>query len=236
MNLAERAYELIRDEIITCVLKPSQQIAQVQLAQKYGLGVTPVREALQRLVQEGFVQAIPRFGYIVAQVTFADVAAIFEFRTILECAAARLAVERATDAQLSQLSESVHFTYVYHDKQSYIDFLNHNADFHQAIAVLARNQKLFDAMTATFAELTRLFHMGLDLRDSAEEMRAEHIALAKALSARDADRAVQILRSQIGRSQERVMEALTGSGGSSLAGSMFRRHVQIEPVDSPLGE
>lgn len=232
MNLAEQAYELIRDEIITCVLKPGQQIAQVQLAQKYGLGVTPVREALQRLVQEGFVQAIPRFGYVVAHVTFADVNAIYEFRAILECAAVQLAAERATDAQLQQLVESAHFTYVYHDKQSYIDFLNHNADFHQAIAVLAGNQKLFDAMTATFAELTRLFHMGLDLRDSAEEMRTEHIALCRALQARDAARAEQILLSQIRRSQERVMEALTGS----LAGSVFSKHIQVEPIESPLGE
>jgi DNA-binding GntR family transcriptional regulator len=213
MSLTGKAYELIRDEIITCTLPPGQQIAQAQVAERLGMGLTPVREALQRLAEQGFVRVIPRFGYIVSPVTLSDVAEIFELRGILEAVAARLACERATDAQIAGLADSAQFTYVYHDRQSYSEFLARNFEFHRSVAVAAGNQRLADSIARTLAELTRVFHLGLDLRDSAAEMRDEHIALTQALEARDADRAEAIVRSQISRSQQRVAEALMGSAG-----------------------
>ena len=69
MNLTSKAYELIRDEIMTCALPPGQQIAQAQLAERLAMGLTPVRGALQRLTHQGFVRVIPRVGYIVSSVT-----------------------------------------------------------------------------------------------------------------------------------------------------------------------
>ena len=141
-------------------------------------------------------------------------AEICELRTILETAAVRLVCERATDAQLARQRDSVEFTYVYHDRHSYSDFLDRNLEFDRAIAVAAGNQRLVDALTRHLNELTRVFHLGLDLRDSAEEMRAEHLALTEALLARAGDRAEAVSRSQIARSQHRVVAALVGSSGS----------------------
>lgn len=82
-SLAGQAYEAIRNEIITCRLRPGQQIAQPQLAERYQTGTTPVRDALQRLAQEGLVQPIPRFGYLVTQITLSDVTEMYELRSIL---------------------------------------------------------------------------------------------------------------------------------------------------------
>jgi DNA-binding GntR family transcriptional regulator len=226
-SLSEQAYEIIKSEIITCTLEPGQQIAQQQLVERYQLGVTPIREALQRLALEGFVQPIPRFGYIVSPVTFSDVHEIFELRSVLESAAARLAALRGTDKQLEELSSAASFTYVYRDPQSYSDFLALNADFHRALALIAGNRRLADQISKVVDELMRVFHLGLDLRDSAEEMRDEHLALASALCDRDPDRAEQIVQSQIARSLQRVLEALTERlvGDSSTA---LRHAVQVE--------
>ena len=69
-------------------LKPGQLIVQGDLAEKYNIGITPVREALRQLSQEGFVQAVPRLGYQVSQITNQDVEEIFEMRLnfrISEC-------------------------------------------------------------------------------------------------------------------------------------------------------
>jgi DNA-binding GntR family transcriptional regulator len=208
-SLAGKAYEIVKGEIITCALQPGQQIVQSQLAERYQIGLTPVREALQRLAQEGFVQPIPRFGYIVSPVTLSDVREIFELRSIVESSAARLAAVRGLQEQLTKILASADFTYVYKERQSYTDFLAHNADFHRSIAVAARNQRLVDLVSKLLDELTRVFHLGLDLRDSAEEMRDEHLALAQVLCDRDPDRAEQIVQSQIVTSQNRILEALT---------------------------
>ena len=222
MNLTQQAYEQIRNQIITCALAPNQQIAQSQLAERLGMGMTPVREALQRLTHEGFVQPIPRFGYIVSPITLADIKEIYELRGILEMAAVRLAADRAPIERLNELSESAKFTYVYRDRLSYTEFLHQNAQFHEAIAALSGNQRLAESVSRVLGELLRVFHLGLDLRDSAAEMRDEHLALTATLLARDADQAAEIVRAQIVRSRQRVVEALLERAGSNISMGISR--------------
>jgi DNA-binding GntR family transcriptional regulator len=208
MSLSRQAYDLIRTAILTCALAPGQQLAQAQLAEKYGLSLTPVREALQRLAHEGLVQPYPRFGYIVSPVTAELVRSLFEYRLVLETAAVRLAAARAPEEDLRQLAESARFTYVYQNREQYVRFLERNAAFHNTIARLAGSPRLSDALAGLLDELTRIFHLGLDLRDSAAEMQSEHMALAEALLARDPERAAQVAADQIQRSQQRILEAL----------------------------
>ncbi|MBM3129278.1 MAG: GntR family transcriptional regulator [Chloroflexi bacterium] len=231
-SLALHVYEKIRSDILTCALKPGQQVTQVQLVDKFQVGVTPVREALQRLAQEGLVQSIPRFGYIVSAITLADVCALYEFRKIIESAAVRLAAERASDGQLAQIAQAVNFTYTFGDRQSYTDFLAHNAEFHCAIARASGNPRLGALVYALNNELIRVFHLGLDVRDSAREMRDEHIALVNALKARDADRAERILQKQNAKSEERVKEALLRNGNlsaSNIAREILANRPRILP-------
>ena len=211
MNLAEQAYSLIREEILSTRLMPGQQIVQKPLAEKYGLGLTPVRDALQRLAHEGLVQAIPRSGYVVSHITFSDVRELFELRTVLETAAVRLAVARASDEELRVIAEKANFSYVYSDHQDYSRFLARNQEFHCAVAALSGNRRLMETLERTLDGLTRVFHFGLDLRDSADEMRGEHIELVDTLLRRDADAAAAVTGSQISRSVQRVMEALSSS-------------------------
>lgn len=219
-SLADQVYETIKNEIITCVLRPNQQIAQPRLTEKYQTGTTPVREALQRLAQEGLVQPIPRFGYIVTPITLSDVTEIYELRSILESAAARLAAIRGPKEQLDQIVELASYTYVYKDRDSYSRFLAHNTEFHRLVAIATGNHRLVEAISRLLDGLTRVFHLGLDLRDSAEEMRTEHEALAETLCKRDPNEAERIVQAQIARSQQRVLEALmpTAGGASGALG------------------
>jgi DNA-binding GntR family transcriptional regulator len=218
-SLATRVYDLVKNDIIKCVLEPGRQIAQPQLAARYRVGITPMREALQRLIREGLVQALPRFGYIVTAITISDVVEMYESRAIVESAAARLAAFRASKEQLGQITALAGFTYRYKDHASYQEFLAHNAEFHRAVAAASGNRRLAEWLSQALDELTRVFHLGLDLRDSAAEMRGEHTALAKALSDRDADRAERIAREQIAASQQRVLDSLLpGSGGGGSLG------------------
>jgi len=207
-SLTAQAYEALKADIITCAFEPGQRIAQSVLAEAYGLGTTPIREALQRLAQEGLVQPVPRFGYIVSPITLADVHEMFELRGIVEAAAARIAAVRGPQEQLAQLRADANFTYVYQNRQSYIEFLEHNADFHRSIARAAGNERLLALVSRLLDDMTRVFHLGLDLQDSADEMRDEHVALAQALLEREPERAEQIAQDQIRRSEERVAAAL----------------------------
>jgi DNA-binding GntR family transcriptional regulator len=227
-SLADKAYKVLKDDVITCSLEPGQQIVQAQLSDTYDFGATPIREALQRLEQEGFVEAIPRFGYIVSPITFRDVREIYELRSIIEASAARLAATRGSQDQLKKLLDGSEFLYEYGDKESYSRFLSRNIDFHLSVAVAAGNQRMVDLLSRLLEEMTRIFHLGLNLKDSGEEMRDEHIALAQALVDRDPDRAEQIVKSQIETSQARVLEALTQYKGLEIHQGLGAT-IQVKP-------
>jgi DNA-binding GntR family transcriptional regulator len=207
-SLADHAYNIIKKDIITCELDPGSQFAQSELVERYGLGVTPIREALKRLTQDGYVNSKPNFGFVVAPITITDVRDIYELRLIIETASVQLAATRATQAQLEQILENAGFSYRYHDRESYLEFLDFNTRFHTMVAVASGNTRLADTLEKLLNDMTRIFNLGLELRDSAEEMRVEHIRLAEALYQRDAKLAGKIIHEQILTSQQRVLDML----------------------------
>jgi len=207
-SLAHQAYTALRKDILTCELDPGSTIAQSQLVKRYDFGLTPVREALKRLEQEGYVQSIPRFGYLITPITLKDVEDLYDLRLILEQSAVRMAIQRASDEQLAQIQQKATFTYKFKNRLSYLQFLEHNISFHVSIALASGNRKLAEMLANVLNEMTRIFNLGLDLRDSAEEMRNEHIVLAAALVQRDIQSAEQIVQDQIVLSRQRVVEML----------------------------
>ncbi len=214
-SLARRAYEALKQDILTCELRPGAQIFEGELAARYGTSKTPVREALNLLGQEGLVQVLPRRGYLVAPVTLRDVQEVFQLRLLLETAAAELAAERITEEQLRQLNTLVAVRYTYRDRASYSRFLRANRAFHVAVAAASGNGRLAAFVGKLLEDMERILHLGLDLRDSAEEMAAEHAALVDALLKGDAALARRVVTEQLQNSRKRVLEALVGSASAA---------------------
>ncbi|MCP4428480.1 MAG: GntR family transcriptional regulator [Chloroflexi bacterium] len=206
--LSERAYKSIKNDIITCTLRAGEQIAQSQLAERYQIGTTPIREALQRLVQDGFVQSIPRFGYVVSRISLSDVHEIYECRLILEPAAAYLAATRANDAQLSEIVRTADFQYTYQGCEISSDIHVHNAEFHRAIAAASNNGRLFDQISRVLDEMTRIFFLGIDLSGNAEQMHNKHLSLVEAISDRNPEQAKQIMEEELAYSKHAVLDVL----------------------------
>jgi DNA-binding GntR family transcriptional regulator len=95
-SLGEWAYQVLLEEIVFHDLRPGVALQETELAERLGLSRTPVREALRRLANEGFVSAVPYKGFFVAAIDPTDQQAIREVRIGLEPRAALLAVVRAT--------------------------------------------------------------------------------------------------------------------------------------------
>jgi DNA-binding GntR family transcriptional regulator len=98
-SLSERGYRLIRDRIISLQLRPGTLIEEQALMRELDLGRTPIREALNKLVNESLVTAIPRRGRVVSEINITDLTSISEVRLELEGCAARLAAQRATASE-----------------------------------------------------------------------------------------------------------------------------------------
>jgi DNA-binding GntR family transcriptional regulator len=104
-SLADQAYLRLREEIIGVELPPGTVLRDEELMRRLGVGRTPVREAVQRLVRDGFVTVIPRRGTLVSEINITDLAGIYEVRAQLESWAAGLAAERAGASDHAEAEE-----------------------------------------------------------------------------------------------------------------------------------
>jgi DNA-binding GntR family transcriptional regulator len=100
---AEHALERLRRAIVARELRPGQRVVQEDVAERLGVSIAPVREALRVLEQEGQVTYRPRRGYFVTQLSVADLDEIYELRRILEADAARRALQSLDDDALERI-------------------------------------------------------------------------------------------------------------------------------------
>jgi DNA-binding GntR family transcriptional regulator len=182
-----------------------------QLADSMGVSKTPIREALGQLVQEGYVEVRPRQGYRVTDVTLADIHEVFAIRRMLEPAAAELAAEHATAEQLQELQELAQTRYIVGDSDTYEAFIAEDRTFHVRVAEASGNGRLAAALRGLLEETQRLFFLGLDLRDTADEQVREREALVEALLRGNHHVARDVAERQVESSRKRVMQALLGS-------------------------
>jgi DNA-binding GntR family transcriptional regulator len=212
-KLSSRAFKAIKNDIIHCVLPPGKQYSQSHLMERYEFGIVPIREALQRLVEQDLVQAIPRAGFLISPITLSDVHEIYELRLPLELTAARLCALRADDAYLEALLKDAEFTYQFHDPRSYAAYLARNASFHISIAAGSKNQRLVKLISQMMDNLTRLLYLGLGKKDLGPAMQDEHIYLARVLQGRNVSDVETVVRNQIENSLQIILESIADPSG-----------------------
>src|SRR6218665_3848259 len=164
VSLTEQVYESLRTQILTCEIRPGQELKEGEIALRFNISKTPAREALVNLRQEGLVRSFPRRGYQVTPITFADMDELFDVRTILEAGAAQLACSRLTDQHIVQLNTLADAGYNQSEQQSLATFVQMNREFHLAIVAATGNARLVQLLTRQIDALERYFYLGAQLR------------------------------------------------------------------------
>lgn len=211
-SLARRAEELIRQAIVTGVLRSGEQISPQEIADRLGVSRTPVREAIVHLNAVGLVEMLP--GRIqIASPTTAAIEDAFMLREALEGMAARLAAQRRTAEQADRIR--------YHAEQSgraakakdRPGFLKSDRDFHLAIGEASAS-----------AQVARYLSYALDLAFTLRNLRMasasfsassvkHHLELAKAIDRKDGDEAERISRAHV----QAVFVAVAASGWDGVS-------------------
>jgi DNA-binding GntR family transcriptional regulator len=196
----------LRHDILACRLPPGTELREAELAQRFGVSKSPVRDALSRLVQEGLVDVMPRQGYRVAPISLRDVRDMFQYRAVLECACVRVAAESASDEELRALDRFREFDAAARSD----DFIGYNREFHQALGRLSANARLAGAVAAQIDQMDRVVTMsvGAMRRRDPARLVAQHAAIIDALQAREARRAQGLIARHVEEAQRRVCDAL----------------------------
>ena len=203
---ATQAYYQIRDSIIRTEFAPGVTLSENDLMEKYQVGRTPLRDALQRLGHEGLVEIIPRRGTIVTQVTLRDLQQIFEVRSGLEDIVAKLATERRTTEHLRGIQNLYDISREGDpDTESDVDL---DARMHSLILESCQNEilsKLYTRVSDASLRLLYLTRCGMELRkDQQDFFNAVHTSLAK----RDQDKLSEVLRAHIQSFRDRIQMAV----------------------------
>jgi len=193
LSLTDRAYALLRHEIITCQLPPGCEVSEHELAERLGVSKTPIREALGRLGSEGLVAAFPRRGYRVTPVTIKDMNDLFAVRAVLEGEAAALAARNMTEEDFDLLNHLAGTSYVVGEPKSLETFVNSNRAFHAAIAAGSRNSRLSNLVVGHLAEAERFLYIGARFRDVNVETDKDHHEIVTVLRQRDPESARQMI-------------------------------------------
>ncbi|HEV8276886.1 MAG TPA: GntR family transcriptional regulator [Streptosporangiaceae bacterium] len=185
-SLTQLVYQALRDAIISKRLPPGERVSEASLARQLRVSKTPVREALLRLHAIGLVEADGGRGGRIVRPSAELIQHTYEVRGALESLAARLAVERATPAQRSQLLELAAASLAAAQNQDLDGFRRHDEAFHDVLAAASANSylaRLIDnAYTLTAAARQRDVPRAGDSTDCA----TGHIRIAEAVAGGDA--------------------------------------------------
>ena len=197
---ATRTSELVgrlREDLLAGALKPGEPLRLAMLRERYGAGLTPLREALFQLVSEGLVTTEDQRGFRVAEVSWDDLTDLTEQRVFLEGQALRLAIERGDLAWESGVLAAHHrlanTLMLDPDTATLTDAWSEaHRDFHRVLVEACGSAWLLRFREVLSDQAERYRRLSVR-EDPGRDVALEHRRLAEAVLARDADLAVQCL-------------------------------------------
>jgi DNA-binding GntR family transcriptional regulator len=208
-NLSARVYNQIKQLILCNEIMPGQKLHHQELSERLGVSRTPVREALTRLVQEGYVSFLPNRGFTCKEIRIQEAEELYDLREALEAFAVEKAIAKLTQASLDQLRKKMSSYGRDVQKRFTRERLVYDQDVHMQIIRLAGNETLTNTLSHVFERIV-LKRRTDGLYDPARGLTAheEHMRLLDAMQQRNVSAAVAIIREHIQAGKKNVMADL----------------------------
>lgn len=204
-RLAHTVYERIKDDLTELRMIPGERFSENEIADRLGVSRTPVREALYRLEQEGYVVVATKSGWTVRPFDFDRYEALYDFRLVIEAAVVRRLCEREPRPALEALKE----TWLVTPEEREADGARLAAldeTFHRALVEAAGNAE----MTRVYADITDrirpLRRLELTSGERIRQTYVEHGQILRAIMRRKVEGAEMLLRSHIEIARSAVRE------------------------------
>jgi DNA-binding GntR family transcriptional regulator len=209
---AERTYILLREEMIRGELTPGALVREEDIADRLGVGRTPVREALQRLRHEGYLTILPRRGTLVSEISITDLAAIYEVRARMESWAARLAAERASGEDRQEAGRLIEELQSELNADDYESLLATDRRIHRFVYSCSKNPFLAETLDHYHNLSLRILYVAMNrypsLTPRLEEVVDEQQAMLKAIVRGDGDTAERIATDHIRGFEQHIREVI----------------------------
>ena len=206
--LRETVCEALREAIRNGVLEPGERLMEVQLADELGISRTPVREAIRKLEQEGYVIMMPRRGTYVSSVSVSDVKEIFEIRSALESLSTELAALRIEPDELEQLRTLLTEIEGHIERKDIDKIVETDIKFHGLLYQVSRNERLVAIISNLKEQLARYRTLSMSYPGRLKETLEEHRAMVEAIAAGDAEAAREAAERHMEQAEETLLKAM----------------------------
>ena len=196
-NLSAVIYEDLRFQLIVGKMEPGDTLSIRTLAEQYNVSTMPIREALKRLESEKALKGAAKKAYRVPEVTTEEASNLFFIRTILEGAAAELAVKHLTDQDIDQACQ---FTMMLDEGWKQRDshhYLENNFRFHSLIYRAANNPDLSDVIESLYARSGPLLGKAIKYLANFDDWETRHYEIIDALKSRNGAEARRLMEEDI---------------------------------------
>nr|WP_315988152.1 GntR family transcriptional regulator [Desulforamulus aquiferis] len=204
-SLTEGVYQKIKDLIIYNGLLPGEIITVGEMAERFNVSKTPIRDSLNTLKHEGLVEVLPYKGFLVRRVDVKELLDLFQLRIILEGSGAELAAKNILPQQLEQLKDLASRCKESHENSHSLMRLNY--DFHMAIAKGSGNQYIYSFLSNVLNQLQRVLYADLTAGNRSD-MHVEHEDIIGFIQTGDGENARKALVSQIEATRNRIMKVV----------------------------
>jgi len=162
-RLEEKVYLQLKRAIISGAVLPGALITETKLAQEMGVSRTPIRKALVRVEQEGFITSLPSKGYQVAEMSFQDLRDIYDLREILECHLIRETAGLLTPGDLAEMESALQAANECYEKDDYAGFMEHSRAFHHTFDRKYGNRRVSEVLATLDEHVCRFWISHLKL-------------------------------------------------------------------------
>ncbi len=184
MTLREKIVETIRNAIVNGQLPAGSRVAEPDLAGRFGISRTPIREAFRQLETEGFITVIPRKGAVVASLSSKDVSDFYDLKAILEGYAARTAAGKLTEKELARMDTVNSHIETAAAKKDVRKVLALHNEFHEIFVRACGNEKLHTIVQSLVMQFQR-FRLILAVPGRIENIVEQHWEIVEAFRKRD---------------------------------------------------
>jgi DNA-binding GntR family transcriptional regulator len=196
-------YEALKRRIISNSLKPAEPLNEGILSKELKISKTPVREALQQLERDGFVENVPGRGCFVSRISFQDVKELFETREILECEVIKRAVLKGDPEKIEGVRKKFESLESNGEKNPKSQFKAGDR-IHAYLFESFGNNRLNEIYRRLqeHVERMRIYFFNQAHEERSEESYKEHLKILDALASRDPERAEQAMRAHLRNAME----------------------------------
>ncbi|WP_305043414.1 GntR family transcriptional regulator [Geoalkalibacter sp.] len=226
-TLREKILETIRDAILRGVLKPGEKVAEPELAERFGISRTPIREAFRQLESEGYLTVIPRKGAVVAALSERDIKEFYAIKAILEGYAARIAAKKLSDKEIERLEAINQRLQQLADEGDVKAFYRTHNEFHELFIRAAGNQKLAELINQLVIKFNRPRLASLSLPGRMQISVNEHSRLLDAFKSRNGEQADNLVRKTASLGGQLLIQSMAQEEGRAVDPSQFDQVVDV---------